>query len=42
MPTGPKEFGQAEDAHVILAKLIDSYLIKLVKHEQTANYAGPG
>jgi len=31
VPTGPKEYGPAEDAHMVLDHLIGSYLIQLVK-----------
>ena len=37
VPTGPKEYGPAEDAHMMLDHLIGAYLIRLVKHEQPAN-----
>ena len=32
VPTEPKEYGPAEDAHMILDHLIGSYLLRLVKH----------
>lgn len=31
VPTGPKEYGPAEDAHMVLDHLIGAYLIRLVK-----------
>ena len=33
VPTGPKEYGPAEDAHMVLDHLIGSYLIRLVKED---------
>ena len=33
VPTGPKEYGPAEDAHMILDHLIGAYLIRLVQRE---------
>lgn len=33
IPTGPKEFGPAEDAHMILDHLIGAYLMRLISSE---------
>lgn len=33
VPTEPKEYGPAEDAHMVLDHLIGAYLIRLVKNE---------
>lgn len=33
VPTAPKEYGPAEDAHMILDHLIGAYLLRLVKNE---------
>ena len=33
VPTSPKEYGPAEDAHMILDHLVGSYLIRLVRNE---------
>ncbi len=33
VPTGPKEYGPAEDAHMVLDHLIATYLIRLIKSE---------
>lgn len=32
VPTGPKEYGPAEDAHMVLDHLISSYLMRFIKH----------
>jgi D-sedoheptulose 7-phosphate isomerase len=32
VPTGPKEYGPAEDAHMVLDHLIGAYLMRFVKH----------
>lgn len=37
VPTGQKEYGPAEDAHMILDHLIGAYLIRLVKGESIAS-----
>jgi D-sedoheptulose 7-phosphate isomerase len=34
IPTGPKEYGPAEDAHMVLDHLIGAYLMRYVKHAQ--------
>jgi len=34
VPTGPQEYGPAEDAHMILDHLIAAYLLRLVKNEK--------
>ena len=31
VPTGPKEYGPAEDAHMVLDHLIGAYLVRLVQ-----------
>lgn len=33
VPTGPKEYGPAEDAHMVLDHLLGAYLMRLVKSE---------
>lgn len=33
VPTGPKEYGPAEDAHMVLDHLVGAYLIRLVRSE---------
>jgi D-sedoheptulose 7-phosphate isomerase len=33
VPTGPKEYGPAEDAHMVLDHLVGSYLIRVVRNE---------
>jgi D-sedoheptulose 7-phosphate isomerase len=33
IPTGPKEYGPAEDVHMVLDHLIGAYLIRLVQNE---------
>jgi len=33
VPTGPKEYGPAEDAHMVLDHLVVSYLIRVVRNE---------
>lgn len=33
VPTGPKEYGPAEDAHMVLDHLIGAYLIRVVQNE---------
>jgi D-sedoheptulose 7-phosphate isomerase len=32
VPTGPKEYGPAEDAHMVLDHLIGAYLVRYVKN----------
>jgi D-sedoheptulose 7-phosphate isomerase len=32
VPTGPKEYGPAEDAHMVLDHLVSAYLMRVVKH----------
>jgi D-sedoheptulose 7-phosphate isomerase len=32
VPTGPKEYGPAEDAHMVLDHLIGAYLMRFVKN----------
>lgn len=32
VPTGPKEYGPAEDAHMVLDHLISAYLMRAVRH----------
>ena len=32
VPTGPKEYGPAEDAHMVLDHLIGAYLMRIVRH----------
>jgi D-sedoheptulose 7-phosphate isomerase len=32
VPTGPKEYGPAEDAHMVLDHLVGAYLIRVIKH----------
>ena len=32
VPTGPKEYGPAEDAHMILDHLVGAYLIRYIQH----------
>ena len=34
VPTGPKEYGPAEDAHMVLDHLVGAYLMRYVKAEQ--------
>lgn len=34
VPTGPKEYGPAEDAHMVLDHLVGTYLIRYVKAER--------
>ncbi len=36
VPTGPKEYGPAEDAHMVLDHLIGAYLIRIVRNETNA------
>jgi D-sedoheptulose 7-phosphate isomerase len=36
VPTEPKEYGPAEDAHMVLDHLVSAYLIRLLKNEATA------
>jgi len=36
VPTAPKEYGPAEDAHMILNHLVGSYLIRYVQHENVS------
>lgn len=36
VPTGPKEYGPAEDAHMILDHLVGAYLIRVVRNEALA------
>lgn len=36
VPTGPKEYGPAEDAHMILDHMIGAYLTRAVQRETTA------
>lgn len=33
VPTGPKEYGPAEDAHMVIDHLVGAYLIRLVRSE---------
>jgi len=33
VPTGPKEYGPAEDAHMVIDHLVSAYLIRLVRAE---------
>jgi D-sedoheptulose 7-phosphate isomerase len=33
--TGPKEYGPAEDAHMVLDHLVGAYLIRYVKHDRS-------
>jgi D-sedoheptulose 7-phosphate isomerase len=32
IPTGPKEYGPAEDVHMVLDHLVGAYLMRIVKH----------
>jgi D-sedoheptulose 7-phosphate isomerase len=36
VPTGPKEYGPAEDAHMILDHLVGAYLVRLVQRETSS------
>ena len=36
VPTAPKEYGPAEDAHMVLDHLVGSYLIRVVRNEDLA------
>ena len=36
VPTAPKEYGPAEDAHMVLDHLVGSYLIRIVRNEAAA------
>lgn len=36
VPTAPKEYGPAEDAHMVLDHLVGSYLIRMVKNERNS------
>jgi D-sedoheptulose 7-phosphate isomerase len=36
VPTAPKEYGPAEDAHMVLDHLVSAYLIRIVQHEALA------
>jgi len=36
VPTSPKEYGPAEDAHMVLDHLVGAYLIRLVQNESIA------
>ena len=36
VPTQPKEYGPAEDAHMMLDHLISAYLMRLVRNERTS------
>jgi D-sedoheptulose 7-phosphate isomerase len=33
VPTAPKEYGPAEDAHMVLDHLVGAYLMRLIQHE---------
>jgi D-sedoheptulose 7-phosphate isomerase len=35
VPTAPKEYGPAEDAHMVLDHLVGAYLMRYVKHAQS-------
>jgi D-sedoheptulose 7-phosphate isomerase len=35
VPTAPKEYGPAEDAHMVLDHLVGAYLMRYVNHERT-------
>ena len=32
VPTAPKEYGPAEDAHMVLDHLVSAYLMRVIKH----------
>ena len=32
VPTAPKEYGPAEDAHMVLDHLVGAYLMRVIKH----------